>query len=148
MNPAHRITVSVPRPWVTRNDPDHGIVVAARSREVPASGFPPELVVRSVPVDTDLVTWRGEAVEAMAVQLDRFELEDDDEFPLGDHVVSYRRFAYRHGVTDVLCDQWAWVVDGVGVTLTGSVARQDYPTYCDLFEDVAATLEVVRQAAA
>ena len=148
MNPAHSVSVSVPQPWAARSDPDHGIVVAARSREVPPSGFPPELVVRSVPVETDLATWRSEVAEVMAVQLDGFELEDDDEFRLGDHVVAYRRFAYRHGATDVVCDQWAWVVDGVGVTLTGSVARDDYATYCDLFEDVAATVDVVPQAAA
>lgn len=142
MNPTPRIHVSVPRTWATRTDPDHGIVVAARSREVPPSGFPPELVVRSVPVDSDLATWRAEATASVAAQLDGLDLEDEDQFDLGDHEVSYRRFSYRLATSEIVCEQWAWLVDGVGVTLTGSMARSDYATWCDLFEEVAATVEV------
>ena len=41
---------------------------------------------------------------------------------------------------DVVTEQWAWLVDGAGVTLTASVARADYADYADLFEEVAATL--------
>jgi hypothetical protein len=142
MNPTQHVDVAVPRTWATRSDPGNGIVVAARARELPPSGIPPELVVRTVAVSADLATWRAEALDAIAGQLDGFELEDADEFPLGDHEVAYGRFAFRSAGTAMVCEQWAWLVDGLGVTLTGSVARSDYPTYCELFEDVAATLEV------
>lgn len=140
--PAHDITVAVPRHWATRKDPEHGIVVAARARAVPASGFAPEIVLRTVPVEADLAAWRDDAMAALAHQLDHFDVEDTDEYDLGIQPVSYRRFGHRLGTVDVVCDQWAWVVDGIGLTLTGSVARSEYADYCDLFEDVAATVEI------
>lgn len=143
-----QIHVSVPQQWAVRNHPGHGIVLVARSREVPASGFPPELVVRSVVVATDLAAWRDEARQAMADQLRGLDLEDDDTYELGGQDVSYHRFAYVDGVRDIVCEQWAWLVDGVGVTLTASVDRRDYATYCDLFEDVAATVDIRGSAAA
>ncbi|MCX6399066.1 MAG: hypothetical protein NTX33_03925 [Propionibacteriales bacterium] len=140
--PAHDITVAVPRHWASRKDPEHGIVVAARARALPASGFAPEIVLRTVPVDAELAAWRADALAALSRQLDDFDLEDADEFDLAEQPVAYRRFAHRFGAVDVLCDQWAWVVDGTGVTLTASVARAEYADYCDLFEDVAATVEI------
>lgn len=141
------VTVTVPRTWHTRRDLGHGIVLAARPRSAPASGVTPELVLRCAPVDVSLPVWRGQALLDLRSQLVDFGLEDADEFDLGEHRVSYARFAHRFGVADVLCEQWAWVVDGLGVTLTCTVAREDYPTYCDLFEDIASTVDVLPRVA-
>lgn len=138
----HDISVALPRRWATRTDPDHDVVVAARPPVLPPSGFPPEIVLRSVPVEAGLGAWREDAMAALDIQLDRFEVEDSDEFDLDGQPVVYRRFAHRVGGIDVICDQWAWLVDGVGVTLTGSVAREEYAAYCDVFEDVATTVSV------
>lgn len=80
-------------------------------------------------------------MNSLAEVLDSFELEDADRFELGEHQVEYRRFAHRVDLVDVLCEQWAWLVDGCGLTLTCSVAREDYLDYCDLFESVAETVE-------
>lgn len=148
MKPDHDVTVAIPRRWATRADRDHGIVVAARATAVPRSGFPPEIVLRAVAVATDLDVWRDDAMAALSTQLDGFEVEDSDAFELGGQPAVYRRFAHRAGSTEVICDQWAWVVDGVGITLTASVAREDYADYCDLFEDVAATVSVAAPGSA
>lgn len=137
------VTLTVPRTWHTRRHLVHGVVLAARPRSVPPSGVSPEIVLRCAPVDSDLATWRGQAILDLRAQLVDFALEDADEFDLGDHRVAYHRFAHRLGAADVLSDQWAWVVDGLGVILTCSVAREDYLAYCDLFEDIAATVDVV-----
>jgi hypothetical protein len=131
----HDITVTVPRQWVTRSAPERGIVLAARARVVPASGFPPGLVLQVAPEDTD-------TIDALRAQLLDFEVEESDTFELDGRPVRYLRFSHRVGDTDVLCDQWQWTVDGTGVTLTGSVARTDWPDYCDLLEEVAATVEI------
>ena len=73
------ITVSIPRTWTSRSDPAHGIVIAARARELPASSFAPEIVVRTAPVDDyDLVSWRSAALTTLADQLEAFDLEDED----------------------------------------------------------------------
>ena len=61
--------------------------------------------------------------------------------------MSYHRFAHRLGAADLLCDQWSWLVDGLGVTLTCSVAREDYPDYCDVFEAIAETVSIGPRAA-
>jgi len=141
------VTLTVPRSWHTRHNPGHGIVLAARPPTVPASGISPEIVIRCGVVDVGLRAWRGRALVDLRTQLMDFALEDADEFDLGDHRVAYCRFAHRFGAADVLCDQWAWRVDALGVTLTCTVAREDYPTYCDLFEDVAATVDVLPRLA-
>lgn len=137
------VTVTVPRTWHTRHHLRHGIVLAARPRAAPPSGVSPEIVLRCAPVDVERATWRGQALLDLRAQLVDFALEDADEYELGDHRVTYCRFAHRLGATDVLCDQWAWLVDSLGVTLTCSVARTDYLRYCDLFEDVAATVDIL-----
>lgn len=141
------VQLSLPPGWHRRRDVGHGIVVAARPRTLPPSGVAPELVVRCTLVATELLAWRDEVMAELGRRLVDFALEDADDFRLGPHRVAYRRFAHRLGSADVLSDQWAWLVDGVGVTLTGSVAREDYPTYCDLFEAVAATVDVLPRVA-
>lgn len=147
VNATHDITVALPRHWTTRTDPAHGIAVAARARALPPSGFAPEVVLRTAPVTSGLDAWRSDAMTTLATQLADFDVEDSDEFDLGGRSVAYRRFAHRLGATDVVCEQWAWLVEGVGVTLTGSVARTDYVDYGDLFEAIAATVEIAQHAA-
>ncbi len=137
------VTLTVPRTWHARRNLPHGVVLAARPRSTPATGVSPEIVLRCSTVDTSLSAWRGQALLDLRGQLTDFALEDADEYDLGDHRVTYHRFAHRFGSADVLCDQWAWLVDGLGVTLTCSVAREDYLAYCDLFENIAATVDVV-----
>jgi hypothetical protein len=141
------VRVDLPVRWHRRDDPGHGVLVAARPRLVPASGYCPEVVVRCAAVSEGLASWRAEALDALAAQLPDFALEDEDDYELGDQPVAYRRFAHRVGSADLLSEQWAWQVDGLGVTLTCSVAREDYPTFCDVFEEIAATLEVLPAAA-
>ncbi len=145
--PRH-VDVAVPPRWRRRSDPDHGVLLSARSPHLPDSGVRPEIVVRCSAVDDTLDRWRAEAMRELAGRLADFALEDDDEFALGDHDVAYRRFAHRIGTADVICDQWAWLVDGLGVTLTCATAREDYADYCDLFETVAETVEVAASAPA
>jgi len=102
----------------------------------------PELTLRCVAVDTDLTTWRAEALGELAGRLLDFDVEDDDTFELLGQEVRYHRFAHRLGTADVLSDQWAWLSDGLGVVLTCSVAREDYPDYCDVFEAIAETVTI------
>jgi hypothetical protein len=132
--------IALPPSWRRTSAPDRGVLVSARAATVPASGFRPEVVLRcdSAPLDE------------LAGRLHDFALEDQDAFDLMGHDVSYRRFAHRVGGVDVLCDQWAWEtgpVTGLGVTLTCSVAREDYWDYCDVFEAIAETVDIGPRAA-
>lgn len=148
--------ICLPPRWRRTSDPSRGVVVAARSPEVPGSGVRPELVLRCVPVSDDprsdgpvcddLGAWRDGALAELASRLDDFELEDEDRYELGGHEVAYRRFAHRTALDDLVCDQWAWLVDGRGLTLTCTVAREDYADYCDLFEAIAETFDPARVA--
>jgi hypothetical protein len=117
------------------------VLVTARAGRVPASGVRPELTLRCVPVSDELAPWRATAMARLAEQLDDFDLEDQDDLELDGRPVAYRRFAHRGATADLVSDQWAWVHDGLGVTLTGTVAREDYAHYCDVFEAVAETFE-------
>jgi len=145
--PRADLGIAVPPTWRRRSDPERGVLVAARASALPASGVRPELSLRCEPVEEELVAWRAGAMTELSVRLDDFDLEDDDEFDLLGHEVAYRRFAHRVGPADVLCEQWAWLADGLGITLTCSVAREDYPDYCDVFEAIAETVELEPRAA-
>jgi hypothetical protein len=122
-------------------------LVSARSTTAPASGVRPEITLRCVAVSEDLATWRTAAMAELGRRLDDFDVEDADDYDLAGRPVAYRRFAHRILGTDVVCEQWAWVVEGLGVTLTATVAREDYPAYCDLFEAIAETVDPGPQAA-
>lgn len=143
------IGITVPTSWRRRSDPGRGIVLNARASRLPASGVPPEATVRCVLVDagTGLTAWRLTVLSVLERRLVDFELEDDDEFDLLGRPVAYHRFAHRLGAADVLCDQWAWLAGGLGVTLTCAAARVDYPDYCDVFEAIAETVRIGPRAA-
>jgi hypothetical protein len=141
------IGISLPATWRRRASPAHGVVVSARSGVLPASGVHPELTLRCTPVDSELTQWRAEAIRELSGRLVDFDLEDEDVFDLLGREVAYHRFAHRLGSADVLSDQWAWLVDGLGVVLTCSVAREDYPDYCDVFEAIAETVSIDPRAA-
>lgn len=143
---ATEIQCFIPPGWEIRNDSTTEFLVRARPHHH-TGGVPPEIVVRSQPVDEELATWRRDALAALETQLDDFELEDEDAFDLGVAPAHYHRFAHRMGTADLLTEQWAWLVHGVGVTLTCTVERADYIAYCELFEDVAETVEVLRPVA-
>ncbi len=135
------LTLAVPRRWATFDDPAPGVALVSRAPTPTPSGFTPELTLRTGPVDAPtLAEWRREAMAALALQLDDLEVEDTDEVDLDGEPVGYARFSHLIGGIDVVCDQWAWLRGGIGVTLTGTVARVDYADYADLFEDVAATV--------
>ncbi len=141
------IGICLPATWRRRSSPAHGVVISARSPVLSTSGVPPEATVRCAAVDTDLHAWRAEAIAELSKRLADFEVEDDDVFDLLGRAVIYHRFAHRLGVADVLSDQWSWLVAGLGVTLTCTVAREDYPDYCDVFEAIAETVSLGPQAA-
>lgn len=71
---------------------------------------------------------------------DGLTVEDEDSYELAGHPVHYRRFGHRDGGAELLSEEWTWQLDGTCVVLTGTVARDDYLSVCDLFEDVASTL--------
>lgn len=143
-----RISLLLPPRWSTRHDPLRGILVCARCPRSGREGHVPEMVLRAAAVpDADLDGWRRRALVELAEGLEDFALEDDDCFEIGGHVVRYHRFAHREGTpsftpTDLLCEQWCWWWEGVGITLSCIVERDDYAAYCDLFEDVANSLEI------
>ncbi|TQK69252.1 hypothetical protein FBY23_1013 [Nocardioides sp. SLBN-35] len=138
------VSLAVPRRWATFDDPAPGVSLVAQAPAAAPSGFTPELALHTGPVDggSSLTDWRHQAMSTLASQLDALEIEDSDVVDLDGEPVAYTRFSHRIGGADVMCDQWAWLHDGVGVTLTGSVGRAEYADYCDLFEDVAATVEI------
>lgn len=72
---------------------------------------------------------------------DALVVEDEDAFDLAGHSVDYRRFGHRAGGVELVSEEWTWRFDGERRTLTGTVPRDDYLSVCDLFEDVAATVE-------
>lgn len=141
---APAVSLAVPRRWAVLDDPAPGVSLVARAPTAARSGFVPELALHTGPVDAavSLADWRREALATLTDQLTDLEVDDTDVVDLDGEPVAYLRFSHRIGGADVVSDQWAWLRDGVGVTLTGTVALADYADYADLFEEVAATVEL------
>lgn len=68
-------------------------------------------------------------------------VEDEDSFDLAGREVGYRRVGHRAGGRELLSEEWTWSLGEERRVLTGTVAREAYLSVCDLFEDVAATVE-------
>lgn len=133
--------ISLPPRWRHHADPEHGVVVTARCPAAGRTGVVPLIRLEVVPVPTSLQRWRAEDLATTTARRQDFELDDEDDFDLDGREVAYRRFAFRRGADDLLCEQWAWLVDGRGFTLTCTVGRADYADFCDLFEAVAETFD-------
>lgn len=117
------------------------MLVAATAATVPASGFRPSVRLRCEPAPDDPDTWAAQSLSDLRSTRAEFALEDEEVYELSGHDVRYRRYVHRLGGTDVLCDEWGWLLGGVGFALTCSVAREDYADYCDVFEAIAQTVE-------
>ena len=68
-------------------------------------------------------------------------VEDEDTFDLGGLPVDYRRVGHRAAGVELVSEEWTWHCDGERRALIGTVAREDYLSVCDVFEDVAAAVE-------
>jgi hypothetical protein len=107
---------------------------------VHASGLAPRLEHHAAPHPGTLADWRSQVATDDAARRG-FELDDEDELDLAGHDAVYRRFLWTRAGVPVVSDQWLWVVAGVAHRLVGTVAAQDYPAYCDVFESVAETFD-------
>ncbi len=145
MNQLNRndIALELPAGWRESTDPDHGILVCARAATTQSSGFVPTVVLDTEPVDVPLDRWQRVSRAQLASLVEDFDEEDSADFRLGGEEVHYRRIAFRSQDHDLLCEQWCWLINGVGFTLSATVARQDFADYADLFENVAASFSVL-----
>jgi hypothetical protein len=131
--------IALPATWRRTSDPDRGVLVAARGPVAGPSGVVPLVRLEVCPVTGTLPAWRERDLRVVTSRRADFELEDEDDYELGDHAVSYRRFGYRRGSDDLVCEQWAWLIERCGYTLTGTVGRADHADYGELFEAVASS---------
>lgn len=113
---------AVPVGWRRSHRP--GVVVATRPGPSPAR-----------------LELRNGAVIGTVGDHDALVVEDEDAYDLAGHPVAYRRFGHRADGVELVSEEWTWQVDGERLVLTGTVPRADYLSVCDLFEDVAATVE-------
>ena len=140
----------LPTAWVCRSEagqPGQGLaLVAAPAHVGPPGSVPPCLVVRLTPTRATERAWLT-ALPAELVGRPGFEVEDEDLIDLGMQDVGYLRYSHRglgDPPDDLLSERWSWWHDGFGLTVTGTVSRQDYEVWCDLFETVAATVDATR----
>ena len=133
--------IAVPPHWRRSADPGNGVLVSARCPVAGPTGVVALIRLEVEPVSGSLPGWRAEDLRTTATRRTDFELDDEGDYDLDGREVSYRRFAFRRDADDLLCEQWAWLEDGLGYTLTCTVGRADYLDYCDVFEAVAATFD-------
>lgn len=69
------------------------------------------------------------------------EVEDRDVIDLGGHDVSYLRFGHQASGHCLVTEIWSWVLGGEEWSVAGTVALEDYPTYCDVFEALAGAFD-------
>lgn len=120
---------------------DTGVLLQARAPHAGPSGVLPTIRLSCDAVTDDLGDWRDGVMVDLSHRLAYFELDDTDDYVLDDHRVAYRRYAWRRGAHDLVVEEWSWLIGGLGLTLTCTVARDDYADHADLFDEVAASLD-------
>lgn len=135
------VGISVPANWRRTSDPGCGVLMAAVATGGAPHGFRPCVRLRCVPTPGRAATWPDQSSADLRATCVDFALEDEDDYELAGRWVGYRRYAHRLHGADVLCEEWTWWVDGLGLVLTCSVAREEYADYCDVFEAIAETVE-------
>lgn len=133
--------LTVPPGWDVHPSPSPDTLVLARGH-AGWSGVPPELVLRRTEVDPgELVAWRRRAETELRRVLDSCVVEDSEVVDLEGREVFYARLAHRGVGVELLTEQWSWLVGSWGLTLSGTVALEDYADLCEVLEDAAASVE-------
>jgi len=148
MDTTSKPSPALPPGWRRSTDLEHGVLLHARAPAAGPGGVVATLRLISANVSSTLADWRDQAMLDLSRSLDYFELDDEDHYVLGDHDVAYRRYAWRRGAHDLVAEEWSWLVGGLGLTLTGVVAREDYADLADVFDLVAASLDPTARWAA
>lgn len=138
------IPLILPPRWRWSTDGATGLLLSARPPLAGASGVLPEVRLTAMSGGADDFEWVDDDLERVERAVRDYLLEDEDEFGAGLHEVAYRRFAHRRGAHDLLCDRWAWEVDGWRFLLDATCARADYEEFCDVFEQIAESFEPER----
>ncbi len=98
--------------------------------------------MRAAVTDLDLPGFADDVIDELALRLHDLAVEDHDQYDLDGTEVCYRRYAHRSRDRELLTDLWAWRAGFWGITLTGTVAREAYWDYSDLFEMVAESVRL------
>lgn len=131
----------LPPGWTSQPGKSEGVLLRARGPSPGASGRCPSVCLRRDDVTESAARWAQSVVADLARRRTDFDLDDEDVYLIGATDATYRRYGFRLDDDDLLCEEWSWLVDGVGYTLRCTSAREDYESFCDLFEQVAETFE-------
>lgn len=85
----------------------------------------------------DLGSWRAVELFALRRHGHGFEVEDEDCFLLHDREVHYCRYAVLERHHDLVGEEWAWELPGLGAVVSWQLHRADYLRLCDVVEDLA-----------
>ncbi|GAA4670406.1 hypothetical protein [Nocardioides nanhaiensis] len=97
-----------------------------------------ELISLGGPADPpDVRSWRAVDLHVLRRHSHGFDVEDEDCFELHGRDVHYRRYAWLEGRRDLLGEEWAWALPGLGALVAARLHRADYGRWCDLTEDLA-----------
>lgn len=138
-HPVAGFSMPVPPGWERVEDPQPGIALIT-VEPVGAVDFRANMVVtvEDLPIGYDLERWQAEAERMLPGQLPNLALLDR-ELIAADAGPVLRRLA--HYVADdtgsVTMEQWATVADGIGYTLTASIATLSYDSLADVFAEMA-----------
>lgn len=117
------------------------LVLCARSRLIAPSGFTPRLIVTARPT-------AHEGDDPVSSMVQEMEIEDSDEYEIAGRPVTYLLLGHSQDGRALVSEQWTWQVDGTDLVLTGTMAREDYLVYCEVFERIASTVVITPAAAA
>lgn len=138
------LVITLPRGWRPATSPEQGVLLAALAPYAGSHDVVPSLRLTLEPVTTPTEEWHAECAEELPTRFSGFALDDEDTYEIGLHEARYRRFSHRRAGHDLVSEQWAWVVDGLGFLLSTTVAREDYLHYFEVFEAVADTFDPSR----
>ena len=143
-----RVQIAVPAGWERVSDPAPGVLLLAAPRRPPDVSCPSMAVsVADLGPGWSRTAWLERLRRELAASLDGLDVEDEDAFDLDGHDVDYLRLSHRDGDRELVSEVWVWLCAGRAWSVSGTVERSDYDTWCEVFEGVAATFDPESSAA-
>jgi len=138
-------TCAIPTGWRSRDALDHGVLMSAVAPAHSAAGLAPTIRLEVEPVHLAATGWVAEELADLSSRLVGLVVEHEECSDLSGVETCYRRFRHLRLGVPAVTEQWGWLVDGLGFTLTASAAAAEHEDYAALFAAVAASFAVEAQ---
>ena len=136
---------AIPTGWRCRDALDQGVLMSAVAPDHSGAGLAPTIRLEVEPVHLTATAWVAEELADLSSRLAGLVVEHEDSSDLSGVETCYRRLRHLRLGIPAVTEQWGWLIEGLGFTLTASAPATEHEHYASLFAAVADSFAVGAQ---